>query len=190
MKAFAGVLLLALCVACVSTGNGKEGVVYLPRVVALDVDVHYPDPLHYGGAPPEDLQEAVTFLLQSMKLTPRALRGSDACDFSDIDDLDLRLGHCLEVACERLPRTTREKGCGYLVRVADWYESEWLGGLCRMQSEPRSGPLPRWFRGRGIDECHSMSTAITVSLAQSLVGGNKDEAALLAILKSGQSGGQ
>lgn len=99
MKVFAVVLLLTLCAACVSAPDGEADALYLPRIVALDDDDHYPAPLHYGGESPENLQEAVAVLLRSLKLTPRPVQASDACGFADIDDLDLRYGSCVEVAC-------------------------------------------------------------------------------------------
>lgn len=153
--------------------------IYLPRTVAIDDDRHYPDAFRWSGAPPVSLDDAVDSMFLALPKVDAAIPDRDVCTFNSLDDMDSGLRACTQTACLRVPPTSRERGCGYLVQLSSWMEEAWLGGLCLIKVEQRSGPLIEWFRIRGVSQCHQMSTVLSLSLAQALVGKRQDVNELL-----------
>lgn len=154
--------------------------IFLPRIVAIDDDLYYPDGFRWSGATPASLGEAVDAMFLALPKVDAEFRDLDVCTFASLDELDSGFRACKEAACLRVPLTSRERrGCGYLVRLAGWMEEAWLGGLCVWKVEQRSGALTEWFRSRGVFECHQMSTVLSVALAQALIGNRQHEDEIL-----------
>lgn len=187
MNSFVSVLVATMLVSCATTPEVETSArepVYLPRIVAIDGQTLYPDPLSRAPNAPDSLGQAVDELARALPLVPLVQAPSSSCRFTSLDEVDLGLGLCIESACNRLPATSREKGCGYLVRLAEWTEQNWLGGLCRTTKDLPGNKLVRWFEARGIHDCHLMSVAISIALAQELIRDRQKTDELLLVLAS------
>lgn len=172
-------LLLIGCAMSPSIGREAAQKTYLPRIVAIDDDDQYPDGFYLSRNPPSTLDRAVDSVLRAIPQVPSTAETPDICKFSSLDEIDAGMKNCRHAACQRLPTTSRERGCGYLIQLGSWIEDAWLGGSCLFKEESRSGPLVNWFRRHGVYECHEMSTVISIAIAQSLIGERQKAAALI-----------
>lgn len=172
-------LILAGCATRAPYGDKLAQKIYLPRTVAIGDDDHYPDGFYLSRDPPSSLDKAVDAVVRAIPKVPITVETNDVCMFSSFDEMDAGLMSCQEAACERLPATSRGRGCGYLGQLELWIEDAWLGGQCRFKLESRSGPLISWFRRRGIHECHEMSTVLSIAIAQSMLGDRQRASVLI-----------
>lgn len=162
----------------------NDAIVYLPRIVALDDERLYPDGLRLDKRPPASLASAVDALVEALPRVEAGVADPAVCSFKDLDGMDRGFAACNEVACQSLPASSRERGCGYLVRLTQWVERNWLGGLCQFEVSSRTGDLVEWFQRRGVQDCHLMSAAVSISLAQALVGNRQEPESVLHALKN------
>ena len=131
MKVLVLFLATSLLPGCTTAAKLESAVgeyVYLPRIVAIDGEAEYPDAFLRPSDSPDSLDQAVDALIGALPILESATQFTDVCSIASLDDADSNLQLCRENACSRLPSTSRDKGCGYLVRLADWVEQAWLGG--------------------------------------------------------------
>ena len=176
-------MILALQAGCAGTEVEKDATAYLPRIVAMDEDRVYLDGLSLEKRPPTSLASAVDALFEALPRVNALVVDPAVCSFKDLDEVDQGLGACAEAACQFLAASSRETGCGYLIRLQQWVEITWLGGLCTTEASRRTGPLTEWFQRRGVNECHLMSAAVSISLNQALVGSRQEPESVLMALK-------
>lgn len=170
--------------------------VYLYRIVAQANDLTYPDPLRvrpeHVKVGPSDLGEATERLLGMVPVDFAVASGIDAaefCEFDSPDDWADDFGNCGKVVCDGLPERSQDPGCGYLTRLSQWIESNWLGGLCQFVEVDRHlTPLFRWFSERRLAHCFQMSEVVAAAYYRRALGLPVDEIALIRAVQRGKAG--
>ena len=186
---FPAMLAAFLCgvSACATEFAGREN--YLRRIVQIDDEMYYPDPLRLGEHDllmATTLAEAIAALQQAVPLDAGQIDMADAsqsCDFSSPMRWASDFNECRRLICFGLPERSRDADCGYLIRVQDWAEKKWLGGLCRLQADRRESTLLRWFESRGLTDCYQASEVVMAGFYRSSVGLSVSEAELVEAMK-------
>lgn len=181
------VLLLLACVGGCATVPGVEvAAIYLQRtaITGGDQSAAYPDPLlipeSYLRLPPHDLDAAVEVLKASIKTISVSVDSRSSCRVTASSMLWEVFDECVPRFCSSLPERSRDRGCGYMLKVDDWVQTTWLGGLCRIDAFGRPSELVAWFRSKGVYDCSSMSEIITLAYIQSVLGIRWEEDELIA----------
>ncbi|WP_162782225.1 hypothetical protein [Arenimonas caeni] len=127
-------------------------------------------PENYLRVPPRDLRTAVEVLLTSIQTPGESVESKSSCRIKAGSKLWEVFDECVPRFCASLPERSRDSGCGYVLKLDDWIQTEWLGGLCRIEPFSRPSELVAWFRSKGVDDCSSMSEIVTVAYMQSVLG--------------------
>lgn len=189
MKAPAAFVCAAILVTGCHANNEMASTsgILLKRVVAMDGETMYPDPLSLdagsGGKAPMNLKDAAAVLSEMIPLTftdSGKEQAARACEFASSEQWSSDFRKCGEVVCSMLPSRSQDLGCGYLVRTIDWVEENWLGGLCRIaESKRNESPLFRWFVEHNVTECFQMSEVIAAGSYRTAAGLPVDEKSYL-----------
>jgi hypothetical protein len=159
--------------------SARPAQIFLQRIVAVDGEATYPDPLipnskESGGRIPGSLGDAANRLAGMMPTRFTAsskAQAAEVCRFGSSEQWEHDFVKCGEVVCAALPSRSKDLGCGYLVRVNEWVEEHWLGGLCRIIATDRNkSPLFRWFSEQKLTQCYQMSEVITAAFYRSAAG--------------------
>ncbi len=177
------VILILVGCASINSEAHSEGAVYLDLIVIEGGATTYPDPIHpeiIGRRIPIDFHGAIDAL---GKIVTTGKGASESFQSSCALKLDLPLSHTYETCkykvCSLLPPRSRIQDCGYFVRLEQWVQREWLGGLCVTEGINESSQLARWFIEHGISDCTAMSELIIVGYMQDLAGLPRNEPQLL-----------
>lgn len=176
------ILILVGCASINSETRSEDGV-YLDLIVIEDGATTYPDPIHpdvIGKNSPINLNGAIDAL---GKIVTTEKGGAVPLQNSCALKLDSPLSHtyesCKYEVCSLLPARSRIQDCGYFIRLEQWIQREWLGGLCVNDGINEKAQLARWFIKNGVSDCTAMSELIIVGYMQDLAGLPRDESQLL-----------
>jgi hypothetical protein len=177
-----------LAASCLAKDEGARQVqVFLERIVVVDGEKTYPDPLVLNRADrteiPESLIGAASRLAAIVPLEFTAsskAKATELCGFATSEEWAHDFQKCSEAMCTTLPIESQELTCGYLIRVNEWVEETWLGGLCRITHTNRNkSPLVSWFLERKLTECFQMSEAIAAAFYRHAAGLPVSESSLI-----------
>lgn len=187
-------LLFALMYAAILSGScharnesDVQTQVYLERIVGVDGETTYPDPLllDIDKQVPRNLTEAIERLMEMMPLNVTDSIKSEAaksCEFASSERWTDDFHECSEVVCRALPKRSQELECGYLTRVNEWVEKQWLGGLC-VETARKESRLFSWFASREVTECFQMSEVITAATYRKATGLPVNQLALIEAVR-------
>jgi hypothetical protein len=177
-----------LAVSCFANDRGQpQAQVFLQRIVAVDGESSYPDPLVFTSLKiPESLLDAGQRLMEAVPTEFTASSKTQAarvCAFVSPSDWKHDFEKCAELVCTSLPVGSQDRGCGYLVKVNEWVEEHWLGGLCRTSiTNRKESALVRWLSAKNITQCYQMSELITVAFFRYATGLPVNESGLIEAL--------
>lgn len=155
--------------------------VHLDLIVGEGGRTTFADPLTLGAevTAPGDLREAVAALRSIVPLRRSGPSARSGCMLKRTAPLAETYMDCKYAVCELLPERSRIQDCGYLIRVEQWVQREWLGGLCWTDGVDESRHLVKWFQGKGVDDCTAMSELVMVAWMQDVAGIEWNESVLI-----------
>lgn len=165
-----------------------HGQIFLQRIVAVDGEATYSDPLvlntsERAARTPENLIDAaytLTAIVPTKFDASSKIQAAELCGFSSSGKWSRDFVKCGDLVCTSLPATSQDAGCGYLIRVNEWVEENWLGGLCRIVATNREeSSLFRWFSGRNLTQCHQMSELVVAAFYRHVAGLPLNESSLI-----------
>lgn len=177
-------LFFGLITGCMTNEaiSQSNQVVYLDLIAIEGGQSKYPDPLRLGliDSKPATLNEAVEALVRIVPAVGTVeIKDQAKCSIKVNAPLSDIYQDCKYVVCELLPERSRAQSCGYFVRLEQWIQREWLGGLCFSDGANENFSLTRWFHRRNINDCAAMSELVMVAYMQKLVGLRWEQSKLL-----------
>lgn len=179
-------ILLGTIAGCTSSGEpgNASSKVYLDLIVKEGGQSKFPDPLRtrLPQERPATLTQAAAALIDIVPIRrgSRVLAKS-TCPVGSNVPLSNTFQLCKYEMCKYLPEGSRAQDCGYFVRLEQWIQKEWLGGLCQSEGFAENLPLTKWFHDREVSDCLAMSELVMIAYMQEITGTSWSESQLLEL---------